>query len=90
MPDTMTVSIPDANTIREIIIGPIPARDILRIKNIKNIEIESIFITNLNGQILKQFDSSITQLNISELASGIYILKILSEKGELSKKIIIE
>ena len=90
MPDTTTVSIPEANTISDFIIGPIPARDILRIKNIKNIEIESIFITNLNGQILKQFDSSITQLNISELASGIYILKILSEKGELSKKIIIE
>lgn len=90
IPDSTTVSIPENNLVNYFNIYPIPVSDFLRIENKMNIEIESIFITNLNGQILKQFDSSKTHLNVSGLTSGIYILKILSKNGELTKKIIIE
>lgn len=90
IPDSTTVSVPENNLTNSFNIFPIPTSDFLRIENKKNLEIESIIITNINGQIIKQFDSSINQLNVSDLTSGIYFLKIISEKGELIKKIIIE
>lgn len=70
-------------------IYPIPAREFLNIENKTGTEIQSIFITNINGQVLEQFDASITHLNVSRLPTGIYILKITSKKGEFKRKIII-
>lgn len=90
IPDLTTVSIPENNLVDYFNIFPIPARDILRIENIKNIEIESIFVTNINGQIIKQFDARNTQLDISDISSGLYFLKISYENGVLTEKIIIE
>ena len=71
-------------------IYPNPAKKLLRIENTTNIEIESISITNINGQIIKQFNSRKKQLDISEISSGFYFLKISYENGELTEKIIIE
>ncbi len=71
-------------------IYPNPVKNLFRIENIKNIEIESISLTNINGQIIKRFDSRKTQLDISEITSGLYFLKISYKNGELTKKIMIE
>jgi len=71
-------------------IYPNPAKNLLRIENIKNIEIESMSLTNMNGQIIKEFDSKKTQLNISEIASGLYFLKISYKNGEFTEKLMIE
>ncbi len=71
-------------------IYPNPAKKLLRIENITNIEIESISITNINGQIIKQFDSRKNQLDISGISSGFYFLKVSYKNGELTEKIIIE
>lgn len=71
-------------------IYPNPARNIVVIENKKNINILSISITTITGQIINQFDPEKTQLNISEIASGTYFLRISHKKGEVVKKIIIE
>ena len=76
---------------RQIIqIYPNPAKDLLRIENNNNIEINSISLTNINGQIIKKFDPNNTQLDISEISSGLYLLKLSYKNGEFTKKIIIE
>lgn len=71
-------------------IYPNPVKDKLIIENIKNIEIESISLINLNGQIVKQFNSLGTQLDISDISSGLFFLKITYKNGELIEKIMIE
>ncbi len=71
-------------------IYPNPVKSLLKIENNKNIEIESISLTNINGQIIRQFDTRKTQLDISEIASGLYFLKISYENGKLIEKVIIE
>jgi len=88
IPDSITVSLSEKKDVNVFKIYPIPARDFLNIENKTGTEIESIFITNINGQVLEQFDASITHLNVSRLPSGIYILKIASKKGEFKRKII--
>jgi hypothetical protein len=79
------------NTDEPIIkIYPNPAQNLLRIENIMNIEIKSISLTNTAGQIIKQFDSGETQLDVTNINSGLYFLKIAYKKGVLVEKIMIE
>ncbi len=71
-------------------IYPNPMKNNFRVENISNIEIESISLININGQITKQFDSKKTQFDISKISSGLYFLKISYKNGELIEKVIIE
>lgn len=69
---------------------PNPTRNTLSIENTENIEIESISLLNVNGQIIKQFELNNTRLDISNISSGYYILKISHEKGVFTKKLIVK
>jgi len=69
---------------------PNPATNVINIAN-DNTKIKAITMTDLNGRIVKQssFENlSKVQLNISELASGVYMMNIQSAEGEVTKKII--
>ena len=67
---------PDVENI--ISIYPNPANDLLKI-NTKDIEIEQLKLFNLQGQQLESLNfNSKDVINVSNLNSGIYILKILS------------
>lgn len=90
IPDTTALSVNENNLPKGFNIYPNPAKSFLIVENIMNLEIESITMFDLNGKILKQFDLNLSYFNISDLASGIYILKVSSRSGELMKKIIIE
>ena len=51
----------------------------------------SISITDLNGRVVKQnsfTDVTNVQVNVSDLASGVYMMNITSDKGSVTKKII--
>ncbi|MCB0447107.1 MAG: T9SS type A sorting domain-containing protein [Gelidibacter sp.] len=70
-----------------IAVYPNPASDIIHIKTthaIGNIEMYDI----LGKQVLTTKNA--TQLDVSRLNSGVYLLKIKTDKGSLTKKIIIE
>ena len=69
---------------------PNPAKDTLDIQNTNGIAINSIDITDTNGRIIKQFDGkNITaQINISSLNAGVYFLKIHSDQGIGTTKIV--
>lgn len=71
-------------------IYPNPTKDQLTIRNIYNEKIESITLSNANGQVIKHFNSKNTQFDISDISSGIYFLKIGFDKGESIQKVIIE
>lgn len=67
---------------------PIPVKDILNIEY--NAEISSVKIYNLLGQNVysKQTQATQFQLDLSTLASGPYVVKLFSEKGQYSFKAI--
>jgi hypothetical protein len=69
---------------------PNPTSDIFIIENKENIEINAIEILNLNGKVVKQFSSTNTQLDLSDIVSGLYFVKIKHKTGHLTKKIIIQ
>jgi len=70
---------------------PNPANDFVTISNADNISVNAISITDLNGRVVKQNTySNVTnvQVNVSDLASGVYMMSISSDKGSVTKKII--
>ena len=71
-----------------ITVYPNPTKDELKIES-GELKVESIEIADITGKTIQQF-SSVTTINVSHLSSGIYFVKIKTDKGELTKKIIKE
>ena len=72
-------------------VSPNPANDFITVSNSENILVNTISITDLNGRVVKQnsfSDVTNVQVNISDLASGVYMMNITSDKGSVTKKII--
>jgi hypothetical protein len=72
-------------------VSPNPANDFINISNTDNILVSGISITDLNGRVVKQNtynNVSDIQVNISDLASGMYMMNIVSDKGAFTKKIV--
>lgn len=67
---------------------PNPATDVINISNVNSLEISAATITDINGRIVKEFRSSIESINISDLNSGVYFLKISTLDGSGTTKIV--
>jgi len=71
-------------------IYPNPAKDILTIES-NNIQVESVRIFSLLGkEVFRQNGLVSREVNISNLSSGMYILKIATNSGSLSQKIVVK
>lgn len=89
-PSENTVSNKDFQTLRNVTVYPNPAQNILNVKLEEGIE-ASLSLTDLAGRI--QFRSEFqtkTTVDVSNLPSGVYLLKIESKRGSLSQKIVVE
>ncbi|HLV51435.1 MAG TPA: T9SS type A sorting domain-containing protein, partial [Flavobacterium sp.] len=70
---------------------PNPLTDMLTISNAENRVIEELTVYDTNGKIVKSQKGKTaneTQLNIEDLASGVYMLHIKTEEGVAVKKIV--
>ena len=67
---------------------PNPASDVVNISNKNNIVVKSMQLTDLNGRVIKNINANETQINISDLNAGVYFLKVSSDQGSGSTKII--
>lgn len=83
--------------INNLLVYPNPAKDILNISfNAENEQNMKIELVNITGQILYSENINYNMdifkgtINISALPKGIYVLKITSNLGVASKKIVIE
>ena len=68
---------------------PNPATNFINVSS-SNSKVTSVSMADINGRIVKQnsYDNvSNVEINISDLASGVYLMKIKSANGETTKKI---
>lgn len=72
----------------EVLVYPNPARNIINIES--NNEIKEIVVYNLLGQKIKQYHSAVNTIDISDIANGIYVINITTDKGVTTKKFIKE
>lgn len=75
---------------QKITISPVPASDVLHIKNNLDIQIESVFVYNSLGQLILDSKESTTNINIAGFKKGTYILMVKYEKGVFINKFIKE
>lgn len=75
-------------------VSPNPANNFVTISNLGNKNISSVLISDITGRVIKEFNfennSGDMKILVSDLISGLYILKIISEEGYVVKKIIKE
>jgi len=69
-------------------IYPNPISNILNISTKTNLTIEAIQITDMNGRIIKETRQSTNTINTSELNTGVYFLRITTNQGAGTTKII--
>ncbi len=74
----------------DIHIYPNPAKDILNFEMPVNTDIKNISIYDISGRLILQNDTDFKQLNISNLASGTFLLKMETSKGRVISKFIKE
>ncbi|RRO23895.1 T9SS type A sorting domain-containing protein, partial [Flavobacteriaceae bacterium 14752] len=93
--DTTTLSNDDFE-LSGLSIYPNPANDILNINLGQNSsQIENLTLFDLNGRQVyqKQFEDNQTQesqIDVSQLSNGVYLLTVKTENNQFDRKIIIE
>ena len=66
---------------------PNPVKDVLHL-SIQNNTLESVTFIDINGRVVLEKSNNLEQINTTHLPSGFYLLKIKTQNGSISKKII--
>ena len=78
----------DQNQLKEFIsVYPNPVNSILNIEVNNQIKIEKIQLFNIVGKLVKE-EKEVNQLSVNQLVKGMYLLKITTDKGVLTQKIL--
>jgi hypothetical protein len=87
-----TAGISDNELNNNISVYPNPANDVINIAVTDAIGTDNctIMMYDLQGRVVKQFNSFVDSVNVAELAAGVYMLNITKDGAVSSKKIIIE
>ena len=84
----------DNSTLSSLILYPNPASELVKLGNPQNLDLETIFIYDMTGKLIKSIDlndKKIEQLiNISELSKANYFVVIKGEQTKLIKQLIVE
>lgn len=94
--DTFSVDTTDLatnqNFDQDFSVFPNPATQLVTVLNKKGDVIKNIQITDLNGRIISSLNEKtiLSEINISSLTSGIYFLKVQTENGLATTKLIKE
>ena len=54
----------------------------------QNLEIEKVTVYNLQGKSLLSFDKDLETLNVEDLSTGVYLMKIETNRGVINKQLI--
>ena len=69
---------------------PNPAKDVLNIQTKQDVAVNSIEIYNQLGQIVMAITNALNTIDVADLASGAYFVKINTEKGSANAKFVKE
>ncbi|NMH27855.1 T9SS type A sorting domain-containing protein [Flavobacterium silvaticum] len=70
---------------------PNPVNDVLKITTVDANLIQAVKIVDVNGRVIKTtafHDVADAEVNVSELASGVYLLTVSSDKNSVTKRIV--
>ncbi len=73
-----------------LVIYPNPTKGKIMMEYPHSILIRQIRLTNLNGQVLREYDSDFDELDVTNIPSGNYLLQLSTDQGNVAKKITIK
>ena len=86
--DCIQITVEDALSIidyefqKQLKIYPNPTSNFVNISSNTNLDINNLFVYDLNGRLVKSIDgNNLNKINISELTSGIYLLKVVDNEN---------
>jgi hypothetical protein len=85
-----TLEVNDCQSTSSIKVYPNPTSDFIHLDNKISDQILSIELLDYAGKCIKSFNPSSTSINLSDLAAGIYLLQITTEKGNFCEQIRLE
>lgn len=71
-------------------IYPNPATDHITIENVEKLEINSIVLSDIEGNVIKSFNYGIKELEVKNLPSGVYFVQIVTSQSIWSERIVVE
>jgi len=64
---------------------PNPANTTIALKNISSMNIQSIALVNMSGQIVKQINNyNGDAINVQDLRSGVYFVRVMTQDNALN------
>lgn len=87
---TVSVNEPEPATIVDISVYPNPVRDLLTIKNTSQVSINSYTIHSVDGKALKHAVYDKPEISVVNLSPGLYFIKLETDLGSKTFKIIKE
>lgn len=75
----------DEHLMQSITLFPNPTSDFLYIGSDNRLQLEKSEIYNLKGQLIKRF-GKVSQLQVQDIPTGLYIVKLFTSKGTVQKK----
>ena len=75
---------------KKIKIFPVPTKKLIRLEIPLDIIVDDLQIYTIQGKLIKTFKNSKRQLKVYDLAAGNYLLKIKTDKGIVTKRMIIK
>lgn len=73
----------------QILIYPNPAQDWIQLKGMESLELEAVYLYNLDGQLIRSYLKPATMLDIQGISKGIYLLLIQNGKQLSSHKVFV-
>ena len=67
---------------------PNPTTGIINLHSDESLKLQEVVIYNLQGKKLLEFNKNFTRLNVQNLSTGIYLMSIKTNQGELNKRLI--
>ena len=85
------VGIPDLqqSLAQQVSVYPNPASDHINIQ-CGSLNVEQVYLSDYSGRIIRNFPSQNRMLDITGIAPGMYLLKVVTDKGSVPKKILIQ
>jgi pectate lyase len=82
-----TLGIGDNIQATKLAVYPNPVSDQLFISS-EDQKVESVMIYSVSGAVVKNISNEVESVDVSDLSTGNYIVKVITEKGTVNKKII--
>jgi hypothetical protein len=84
----------DKNELNKLTVSPNPASDYIEVRVDENNTINNIQLMSLEGKVVPvvftTIDNQTTQIDVSSIAKGTYFIQLSSDKGQLTRKVIVQ